>query len=146
MLESKSIGLDLLDAALADDIDIALHVSGHCMKSIMSDGDTVSIRRASYYLPGEIIAYRTADAAQSFIHRYLGCIYVGKTLKHILKADDANRPDTLILCADILGKVNKISNKQYIPSLSFRITSAYYFLRHVVVLTYRRMMNEKTTS
>jgi hypothetical protein len=92
-------GYPRLGLAVEDAADFT--VRGNCM-SALRDGETVSVYRQRFYLPGDIVVVRRRDHWN--IHRFLGYAWSTHGFAALTQADDANTADPAAKSSRVLGR------------------------------------------
>lgn len=75
------------------------------MDPVLRSGESVDVRGAPVYLPGDIVVYHCPYRDTVFAHRFLGYVPAGGAWKCLIMADRASRPDTLVERTSILGRL-----------------------------------------
>jgi len=86
----------LRDLAREEDSPVIVH--GDCMKPLVADGATVRVRARRFYLPGDVIVFRTR-AGDLAAHRVLGWRPRGL----VTKGDHCSEHDAPVGRGDIVG-------------------------------------------
>jgi hypothetical protein len=86
------------DAAL--DAGFTLRIRGGCMTPVFADGASVEVRARTFYLPGDVVVFRT-NAGDLAAHRLLGW----RRRALVTKGDGCELHDAPVSHAQILGAV-----------------------------------------
>lgn len=89
---------------------LTMEVTGDSMAPCIRRGDKVRIRRARWYLPGDVVAYVDAHN-QTVLHRLLGFRLSLRPASALVvtKGDNTNARDSPFPAQRILGRVDPIS-------------------------------------
>ncbi len=102
---------------------VRVQIRGGCMAPIVSDGDSVDVKRSPFYVPGDILAARTRDG-RLVAHRFLGYVPTRRGIALAMQADHSLTADGLVRGDDVLGKV--VSQT---PASTDRVRAAARFVR-----------------
>jgi hypothetical protein len=93
--------------ALAAEAPVAATVRGTSMAPLLADGDRVTISRARFYLPGDVVAFRAGPAGEEriVVHRLLGYRLHRRRLACVTRGDAAPQPDPPFPLRELLGRV-----------------------------------------
>jgi hypothetical protein len=111
------------------------------MTPILNDGESVRVKRARLYLPGDVVAYRCPWQNLYLVHRFLGYVRVRSRWKCLLMPDRGSRPDTLVDLHSVLGRVAQhgASEFQAGPARRFpAIFRYFYWLAHLALRRHGR--------
>jgi hypothetical protein len=95
----------VIETALSGGETVSFHIHGTCMSPVLQGSQHVIICKNSIYFPGDLVAYYCPYQNIYFAHRFLGCVWAGRTWKYLIMADNGSRPDTLVSKSNVLGKV-----------------------------------------
>ena len=92
---------------LAAEAPVAATVRGTSMAPLLADGDRVTIARARFYLPGDVVAFRAGLAGEEriVVHRLLGYRLHRGRLACVTRGDAASLPDPPVPLGELLGRV-----------------------------------------
>lgn len=86
--------------ALRDFGGVPLRIRGGCMTPALDDGATVTVRARRFYLPGDVLVFRT-NAGDLAAHRMLGW----RRAALLTKGDGCEIHDAPVAASAILGAV-----------------------------------------
>jgi hypothetical protein len=117
---------------------LTVKVTGDCMRPSIQPGLDVRLSRRRAYWPGDILAFLRSDGS-IVSHRLLGPVWVpGRGWKMMTRADASPRPDPLVACGHILGKVSHIQHETYRPGATTRLRALAAWARGLFRLVLRR--------
>jgi hypothetical protein len=92
----------LFDAVreLSRDAAWTLRIRGACMEPVFADGASVQVRARTFYLPGDVLVFRT-HAGDLAAHRLLGW----RSRAFVTKGDGCAIHDAPVSAAQIIGAV-----------------------------------------
>ena len=93
-----------LTTALTEGEEVVFRVAGECMEPEVDDLATVRVKRARFFVPGEVVAYRDPQSHCLVVHRFLGYVRRRGEWKLLIKADRGSGPDPLVERSCVLGK------------------------------------------
>ncbi len=84
--------------------EFRMHINGNCMSPAIKHGDEATVRRSTFYFPGDVIVFRTN---RSFVaHRVLGWIPSRRGIGLLTKGDHCERHDGVIDRSRVLGRLD----------------------------------------
>ncbi|MGA8260249.1 MAG: S24/S26 family peptidase [Arenicellales bacterium] len=75
------------------------------MEPVLTDGETVDVLRRRRYFPGDVVTYFSPFEGRYLVHRFLGYAPSRGVWKCLVMADRGAKPDVLVECSRVLGKV-----------------------------------------
>ena len=93
-----------LATALTDGEEVVFRVAGGCMEPAVDDRTAVRVKRARFFVPGDVVAYRDPQSQRLVVHRFLGYVRRRGEWKLLIKADRGAGPDPLVERSCVLGK------------------------------------------
>ena len=112
--------------APGESLDFA--VTGQCMAPQLCDGQRISVRKQSWYFPGDIIAFADIHG-NPMVHRFLGWIPGKRGLRSMSKADASRAMDVLFPRQNILGKVIAVDAVPYKVAMTKRVVAVCNYVR-----------------
>jgi hypothetical protein len=105
MSDSLSKTIDTALKSLALDDELSIRINGICMLPLIKDGAMVSIRKQSFYWPGDILVKREHNGRLS-AHRLIGFYPRKGQLYFVSRADNTKSADAAVPGAQIIGRVS----------------------------------------
>jgi hypothetical protein len=105
----------------------------------IADGALVSVARRPRYWPGDVLVFRAADG-RLMAHRLIGAFRWRGQTRLFTRADNAQKLDTAICAADVIGRVvgGDCDRRIAAVPLSQRAASFAIFLRRALARAARR--------
>jgi signal peptidase I len=89
---------------LAGEAPVSMRIAGDCMEPLIASGATISVRKQRFYLPGDVIVFRT-PAGDIAAHRLLGYRMSGGRAALVTKGDRCTLHDAPVPLAMIVGAI-----------------------------------------
>lgn len=118
---------------LTEDGSVPFTVRGVSMSPGLKDGDRIQLRRRRFYLPGDIIIFRSLDN-RYIVHRVLGYRMRRRRLEVVTKGDFSLTSDVPVALSRIVGNMDcpvEIATRLRAVGSYFQLALARLVARHV---------------
>jgi len=128
---------------LAAEESLRIRVRGSSMAPTLADGSTVELMPRSFYLPGDVVAFRSPNQSLR-VHRLLGYHRDNTGWKLVIKGDNATWIDTPVPVDRVLGRVcgGDCDRSVYNVSLRQRLACVAFFFRKSAAWLWKRLAQQ----
>ncbi len=142
------MGISLQTTAVLRDLaasePVSLTVNGDCMRPALEDGDRIRVRRARFYLPGDLLAFQRSDG-RLLVHRLLGYSIGRHGLQILARGDHLSREDEPVAFAQVVGRVIATGHRRTSIRLVERLRAVLHYAQ-VTIRRYARSWVSATSS